>query len=147
MATEIISKKCSKCKQIKQISEFHKDKKAKDGLQYYCKPCHILSAIKYQKTVKGKITYKRYHQSEKGKVAHRKAVKQFCIRYPERQRAKTAVNQAIRDGKLPRARTLQCHYCSAQAEQYHHSSYAPKHRLDVIPVCIKCHTKLRLKSA
>ena len=32
-------KKCSKCREMKPLNEFHKEKKSKDGLQGYCKPC------------------------------------------------------------------------------------------------------------
>lgn len=33
------TKYCSKCKQSKVLSEFHKNRQAKDGLQYRCKTC------------------------------------------------------------------------------------------------------------
>lgn len=33
-------KKCRKCQLDKGLSEFYRDKKAKDGLYSYCKPCH-----------------------------------------------------------------------------------------------------------
>ena len=32
-------KQCAKCKQEKPLSEFHKQKRAKDGLQFFCKDC------------------------------------------------------------------------------------------------------------
>ncbi|GAG26296.1 unnamed protein product, partial [marine sediment metagenome] len=32
-----------------------------------------------------------------------------------------------------------------QAEQYHHpNGYEPEHWFNIIPICIKCHNKLRL---
>ncbi len=36
---EAKEKKCSKCKTKKPAAEFHKDKKTRDGLGYYCKQC------------------------------------------------------------------------------------------------------------
>lgn len=52
----------------------------------------------------------------------------------------SAVNYAIRAGLLPRPDTLQCHFCPAQAFQYHHYlGYKIEHRLDVLPVCKRCH--------
>lgn len=33
-------KRCGKCKEYKDESEFRKDRGKKDGLQFYCKPCH-----------------------------------------------------------------------------------------------------------
>ena len=35
------------------------------------------------------------------------------------------------------------HICGKQGEQYHHhKGYAPEHRLDVVPICRKCHDEL-----
>lgn len=150
MAAEIISKRCSKCKEIKPTSEFNKNRVKNDGLQIYCRSCqrqyhqtergkevNRKGVVRYFKTEKGKTTTKRYHQSEKGKARD----KRFCIRHPEQRKANDAVNHAIRAGKLPRANTKLCHYCPKPAQQYHHPSYAPEHWLDVVPVCIKCHSR------
>lgn len=100
---------------------------------------------RYSQSEKFKIQQKRYHQSEKGKAVIIQGVKRFRIRYPEKYKAEKAVNNAIAVGKLPKANTLQCHYCPAQAEQYHHhKGYAQEYWLDVIAVCVKCHSKLHL---
>ena len=32
-------KHCSKCKKLLPITDFYKDKRRKDGLQFYCKKC------------------------------------------------------------------------------------------------------------
>ncbi len=108
-----------------------------------------IACNKYQKTTKGKAAEKRYRQSDKGKARteryrkseKRKATKkQYDILHPEYKKAGDAINHAIRDGKLPRANTLQCHYCPNQAKQYHHyKGYEPEHWFDVVPVCIPCH--------
>jgi len=34
------TKRCPRCKQEKPVSEFNKDRRAKDGLQSYCRKCH-----------------------------------------------------------------------------------------------------------
>lgn len=34
-------KKCTKCKVKKELTEFYKDKKSKDGLNYHCKVCRL----------------------------------------------------------------------------------------------------------
>ena len=47
-------KKCSKCKKLKLIENFHKNLKAKAGLNSWCKDCYKQSQNKYQKTEKGK---------------------------------------------------------------------------------------------
>lgn len=40
-------KRCSKCKEFKDESEFSKDNRAKDGLFYQCKLCHIIYNDEY----------------------------------------------------------------------------------------------------
>lgn len=93
----------------------------------------------YEATEKGKAAIKHYRQSEEGKAI----TKRYHIRHPERVKAHEMVNIAVRKGQLPRPDSLQCHYCSAQAKEYHHyNGYAPEHWLDVVPVCIPCHNKI-----
>ena len=159
MAAEIISKRCCSCKQTKPISEFHKNRSKKDGFATGCKSCRIIEITKYRKTEKGKATHrkeskkykktlkgkairKRYQQGEKGKASR----KRFVDRHPNQLKAKNAVNNAITAGKLPRPDSLLCHYCSIlhrkPAQQYHHwKGYEPEHWLDVVPVCLDCHSK------
>ena len=42
-------KKCSTCKTEKPLSDFSKNKRAKDGLQYYCRDCHTIYVRQYQR--------------------------------------------------------------------------------------------------
>ena len=161
MSEPIKTKCCSHCKQIKPISMFHKNKRTKDGLCYQCKNCRKIKSQskqgrianrirvkKYRKTEKGQKTYqkarKKYAQSEKGKIYQ----KQWCLNHPESRKAKSAVDWAIRVGKLPYAKTLSCYYCPKPAREYHHwRGYALEHFLDVIPVCKKCHHYVNLPPA
>lgn len=97
---------------------------------------------RYEATEKGKAAIKRYRQSKEGKAIQ----KRYRIHHPERVEAHSAVNIAIKIGRLPRPDSLQCHYCPAQAKEYHHyKDYEPEHWLDVIPVCIKCHNEIPKK--
>lgn len=94
-----------------------------------------------------KVAQNRYEQSDKGKVSHLKCAKRYNARHPERVAARQAVVKAIKDGRLLPPNSLQCHYGKHPAEHYHHhKGYAPEHWLDVVPVCIPCHTKIRLAS-
>lgn len=43
------TKKCSKCGEVKPVGEFTEDKRAKNGLNYWCKNCHKLNRKKYNK--------------------------------------------------------------------------------------------------
>lgn len=157
-------KTCHICNKTKPLSEFHIDRSRKDSHTPACKICRNATMKKYYQTEKGKKARKRYQKTEKGKEAQKrshlkyektekgkaaihKARKHFYARHPNREKAKRAVNNAIQAGKLPRANTLQCYYCPAQADQYHHwRGYELEHWLNVVPVCVKCHTKTRLAS-
>lgn len=143
MAETIQTKQCSKCKQIKSLFDFNKASKEKDGHQGYCKICKTKQQTLYRQTTKGKTTQKRYENSEKGKIARKRCFQRHFLKYPEKRKARLAVNNAITLGKLPRPDTLLCHFCPKPAQQYHHwQDYAPEHWLDVMPVCIKCHRKI-----
>jgi len=105
---------------------------------------HQQSVIKYQKSEKGKIAnrraQKKFSSTAHGKLSRRISMARYRRRNPEIVAARTAVSRVIRAGKLPPAADFNCHFCSKQAEQYHHADY--KRLLDVIPVCRTCHTIL-----
>ena len=103
---------------------------------------------RYRQSEKYKATQERYQQSEKGKNIYKANARLYRLRHPEREKAYIAVSNAIRRGNLPRPDALQCHYCPAQAKEYHHwRGYMPVCRLDVLPVCIKCHKNIHKKIA
>ena len=54
-------KTCTKCKERKPHSEFHKDNRAKDGLQSWCKGCVKQNKEQYYKENAEKI--KQYHKN------------------------------------------------------------------------------------
>jgi hypothetical protein len=169
MSDNIITRQCSSCNQVKLLTEFYIDRSRKNGHQHYCKVCLNFFNKQYRQTEKGKkyrkhycqtkeykirkrIGARKYHQSEKGKHTIHKALRKFrhtekgkalyeryYARPPERRKARLTVMNAIHSGKLKYARNFKCAYCPAQAEHYHHPSYAPDKRLDIIPVCAKCH--------
>ncbi|MEK6878959.1 MAG: hypothetical protein AABY22_05090 [Nanoarchaeota archaeon] len=60
-------KKCSRCKIEKQLFEFHKNKAAKDGLQFHCKDCQ-------------KKCRKPYG------ILHKKELNQYSIRYRQQHK-------------------------------------------------------------
>lgn len=134
-------KKCTKCNQEKKMTEFYPDRNphsSKCGRKSQCKSCQKKQRNIYLLSKKGKAAIKRYSKTEISKTRQ----KRYCLRYPERRKAKNAVYWAIRKGTLPNPKTLRCNYGNHQAEQYHHWSYLPEHWLDVIPACQKCHKKL-----
>ena len=131
---------CKTCKANLPDSAFSKNHKAKDGSQSSCKTCASIYLGAYNEvylmTERAKALRRaasmRFYKTEKGKAS--------TIRYPDRNKARRAVNNAVRAFKLPRASTLKCAYhCGRQAEQYHHwKGYEPEHWLDVVPACRSC---------
>jgi hypothetical protein len=156
------TKVCTRCGVEKSVKEFYKHKYSRNGLRGWCKQCEKEYVAAYQKTDKGKETRKRYDQSPKGRAnqkrcdsspqgiarhsryntsekgrAYSKKVRKV---HPRRAKARDAVNNAVKDDRLPHVSTLLCVRCGKQAEEYHHhKGYDKKHRLDVQPVCIVCH--------
>ena len=160
--------RCKNCRN-KWSKKYRQSKKGKDYRENYQthyqqtekgKAAHRKACLRYNRTEKGRIaqkrqrksekykaTQKRYNQSEKGKAAIKRKIHKHHNKNPEKYKARTAVNNAISTGILPQIDTMQCHYCPSQAVHYHHhKGYAPKHWLDVIPVCIKCHLSQKLKN-
>ena len=85
-----------------------------------------------------KATQRRYEESEKGKAVSKRRRQ----RYPERIKARDAVNKAVATGRLLRPDFRLCYYCPKPAQQYHHwKGYAKEVWLDVVPACKECHRK------
>lgn len=68
--------------------------------------------------------------------------KQRRLAEPMKFKAQAAVQNAVFRGALPVVRTLTCQICSDMATHYHHESYEESRRLDVVPLCAKCHKGL-----
>ena len=138
--------RCKACQRIDRM-RYLKTEKGKAAQKRYRqsdkgRAAELKRVKKYRKTEKGRKTYlkaqRKFGKSEKGKAYQ----KQWCLNHPESRKAKAAVNWLVRIGKLPRPDTLPCHYCPKQAKEYHHwHGYEPEHRLDIVPVCKKCHSE------
>ncbi len=131
------SKICIRCKIVKLLSEFHKATNRKDGFQAYCKTCSSEYAIQEGSFAHSKAR-KNYRKTPKGK----KAYKNYKQNHPERIKARRAIYTEIESGRIPKANTLQCHYCGENAQQYHHyRGYEEQYKLVVVPSCTKCDRK------
>lgn len=155
MAIEIITKRCCNCKQIKSLSEFHKNRRTKDGRQTTCKSCKKSYDQRPERKAYFKAYEKKYQQSEHGKAIRRNCeqspkCRAYRKRYqnssyahhPNYRKARSKVSHLVKTSKLPRPDTLLCHYCQKPARQYHHYlGYKPEHWLDVVPACQPCDIK------
>lgn len=83
-------KKCSKCGEIKELGEFYKNKKAIDGVTWYCKNCQKENSLKNRLNKEDKKEYnKQYYIENKEKVVVQKKI----------------YNEANRDKRNARERT------------------------------------------
>ena len=133
---------------LKAVKRYQKTKKGKEGKRkatqcYQQSEKGKATRKRYQQSVQFKDAQRRYNQSEKGKTCN----KRCCNRYPNRRKARTAVNNAIFAGKMPHPYVLFCMNCFEQAQNYHHPSYEPENWLKVFPVCRKCHRNIHRKIA
>jgi hypothetical protein len=80
-------------------------------------------------------------QIERLNQHRRKSTIQQRQKFPDKYKARNKVNNAIARNKIPKVSTLQCINCGNQAQQYHHhNGYNIEHWLDVVPMCIPCHS-------
>src|SRR5882672_2005143 len=68
--------------------------------------------------------------------------------YRREDRARLQVLQLVYKGKIPKPNSLPCRACGIiwtggpHHEYHHHKGYSPGHRLDVVPMCRRCHRGL-----
>lgn len=143
-------KQCSTCKQLRPVTEFHKSSKAPDGLQPRCKACKLevnrdRRLAQHRKHAaenrEANRAYSRdYRRRNREKLLAIQAVKRSSKR--EQYTASEKVNLAVNRGELPAAKSLYCCRCHEQAAHYHHQSYLPDDRLNVLPLCNSCHRRI-----
>lgn len=94
---------------------------------------------RYRDQPKRKEAARRSAVSPAGLRAKAEATARSKREEPQKWKARYAVNNAIRDGKLERGTA--CHFCSTDKNlQAHHEDY--DHPLDVVWLCASCHGKL-----
>lgn len=149
-------KQCPNCKEIKPFGRFNKNKSKPDGLQNYCKVCQAIKNHKYNQSSKGKTRIKRirkteqwkvyqdrYSKSDKGRTSNLRKVLKYDKNNPAVKKAHDAVYYARKTGKLPNPEILNCAECGNRAAEYHHyKGYSKENRLNVVPVCTKCHSEI-----
>ncbi len=113
------AKRCRECKETLPLSDFYKHKGKDDGHLNKCKAC-----------VKGRVAKHRLKNIERIREYDRRRgnrqsaeyIRKYKEKYPNKYRAKTLVNNAIRDGKLHRE---PCDVCGANEWVHaHHDDYS-----------------------
>jgi len=143
-------KTCKECQIKKPMTEYYAHKEMADGHLNKCKSCvRSRVAINTEKNADYYKQYdkkramlphrvearKAYAKTEAGKLAIKKAHKNYVENYPLRKAATIIVNNAVRDGKLKKQ---PCFICGKSA-QAHHPDYSRP--LDVIWLCVKHHNE------
>ena len=131
-----MNKKCFRCGETKDVSEFYCHKEMKDGHINKCKECTKRDVREnYRKNKKHYQSYEaRRAETIERKEYSRLAEKRHRARYPEKYKARTAVSNAIRDGRLTKE---PCCLCGSMFSQAHHEDYTKP--LEVKWYCKQCH--------
>ena len=130
-------KTCFKCGAEKPLTEFYKHKRMADGHLNKCKECtkRDVNTNRYEK-----LDYYQAYDRERSSEDHRVvARREYQPRYrsenPEKYKAHTILNNAVRDGKVVKTA---CEVCGATKRVHgHHDDYSKP--LDVKWLCTKHH--------
>jgi hypothetical protein len=126
----MITKKCSKCGVVKPTDSFPIAKRYRYERHSYCKEC----------------TAEMHRESYKMNPSKFKdSVKRWESKNPEKRKAHSAINRALRLGKIIRPRV--CEICKMEKPDivaHHWHGYDEEHYLDVQWMCHQCHKDIDL---
>jgi len=136
-------KTCFKCNTAKDRTEFYRDPKMADGVVGKCKACTKADIAAYRRDpIKGERI--RAYDRERGNRQTPEYDRAYKRRYPEKTRARTALGNAVRAGRVVKPST--CQQCGAGGRIHgHHHDYTKA--LDVQWLCQPCHVKAHRKYA
>jgi hypothetical protein len=133
-----MAKKCFKCKRIKKLDEFYTHKQMADGHLGKCKSCTKSDAKIRFANPEARERIRLYDIQRSHNPARRIKIAIYRKRSRQRNRgkfrARSKINNAIRDGRLTRRA---CQICGAPNSQAHHTDY--RRPLAVRWLCFKHH--------
>lgn len=133
------TKECFKCHEVKPLSEFYKHGAMSDGHLNKCKACTKAdSKANYRRDPSARKQYeKKRNKTAKRREQLTEASRKHRQSNPERYKARTAVSNALRDGRLEKG---PCEGCgTAERVQAHHEDYSKP--LEVRWLCKQCHDR------
>ena len=136
-----MTKRCFKCGLEKDVADFYRHPMMADGRLGKCKECakaDVRDNYRVRRASRRAYEKMRNRRPERREKA-RKYSKRRRARDPLRYKARTAVGNALRDGRLKRQPCGECG--STKRVQAHHHDYAKP--LDVEWLCFPCHRELR----
>lgn len=136
MTTSI--KTCFKCEAERPLTEFYKHKQMADGHLNKCKDCTKNDVFKRRHGSQSRervLAYDRKRGSRQDHSYHARHREQNKVQY----RARTAVSNAVRDGRIKKPD--RCAHCNATGRvEGHHRDYSKP--LVVTWLCSACHKQL-----
>lgn len=132
-------KTCPRCKESKSLNDYHKNNKKRDGKCTYCKSCIATYTKDFYKSNRTKIISKvakwQKENPDKAIPLRRKAFKAYYDRNPQKNKTRSFINNAIRDGRFKRDNCCVCKklYGEEVIAEAHHSDYNKP--LDVTWLC------------
>ena len=140
-----MTKVCFKCGEKKEITEFYSHNGMADKHLNKCKECtkRDVKIRRIENPEKLKEYEKKRNNNEKRKAVQALKSKEFRKINPDKYRAQTMVNNAVRDKKLKKP--LICEICGAVAKlEGHHEDYT--YPLNVVWLCVRCHRHVTVAS-
>lgn len=132
-------KTCFKCDETKDYEEFYRHPEMGDGYLNKCKEC-TKRDVRAHRRISDSV--RAYDVLRSKRPNRQRQMKENVLKYqernPGRKAATTAVNNALRAGKLKKE---PCHFCASEKrlEAHHHDYNDP---LSVTWLCVKCHRRL-----
>ena len=110
-------KTCFKCQRELPLSDFYKHKQMKDGHLNKCKKCTKNDSHNYRQE---NIDQVREYDRKRGNRQTQEYRNEHKSKYPNKYKARTMVNNAVRDKKLFRE---VCEVCGDDNTHAHHDDY------------------------
>lgn len=133
---------CCVCYEIKLVDDYYPYARNQTGIMAACKECHNARTMRANRKYRDKrrAQRKRYNDTpERRKAAYENTKKMYAL-YPEHQKARMKVYNAVKAGKLHK---LPCSVCGEIKVQAHHNDYTRP--LEVLWVCVPHHKIIHSK--
>ena len=129
------SKPCRDCGITKPLTNFYKHPEMRDGHLHSCKECRKGYGRRHYQDIGGTAEADRNRQQRSERRAQKVAsMQKHRAKNPLKYKARNAVSNALRDGRLIRK---PCEVCGNPHVQAHHSDYSKP--LDVRWLCFEHH--------
>lgn len=137
---------CPTCSENKPNHAFYADHRTRDGRKSQCKACHTACNIRTRDRDAARRRNRESMRKRRAEniEAHRERDRQASRRRPRdvRDAARSAVNAAVRTGRLARPST--CSECQRERKVTgHHDDYARP--LDIRWLCYECHGSIHAR--